>query len=152
VTITGAGRIPSLFLESPYWEKTVDDALKSYGVQRGTFAFLQLSQLFQWIIDPNEPANWAKHLIKEPLEGLAPKKVLAQVSEFDAQIPPHLMKFLAEQLGVDLTNTTMWGAEHSYLAVPDPIESVMFAARAQIVHFFLTGEICKPNFAEGTCP
>jgi dienelactone hydrolase len=154
VSTTGAGRMPEIFMGGSYWESRVKHALEGFGVERGTFPLLQLMQIFQWIVDPSEPANWAKYMKEEPFEGITPKPVMLQVSEWDAMIPPHLSRFLAEVLGVaeDMQHSTMWGVEHGHLAVPDPIESVTYIARQQIVHFFKTGEVCVPNYTIGTCP
>jgi dienelactone hydrolase len=151
VWITSAAKLPSIFLEGQYWSGLTNDTLVEMGIEKETLAFLQLTQIFQWIVDANDPGNWARRIKLDPVEGIPPKPVMLQIAELNTVIPFHLSQYLADQMGVDLTHTTMPGVEHGYLAVPDPIMTVTNAAREQVVHFFKTGEVCVPDFVQGTC-
>jgi dienelactone hydrolase len=143
--VTGAPLV-DIMLGSPAFKQLKDDTLKKFGITEGSLDYLQkIAGIFHMAIDPGDAGNFAAML--------DPKSVMIQVAGQDQVIPPKFVEHFAGLAGVPTTDTTYAGQGHGFLLKPDPAGSLTatVAAQTQVVKFLLTGTICKPDVAAGTC-
>jgi hypothetical protein len=167
------GPAASIYLaenSAPAWDAIKKKVLAENKVEEGTAAYYQLLNLFHWVVDPAEPANFAPFISgatqlpdllcagtpKPPhcaLTGnkIPKKKVMYLLAEKDTTIPKVFGQYLADAAGVDTTNTVYAGQEHHVFLEPSPDKLATQAAQAQLVTFITTGGVCKPNLTAGTC-
>jgi hypothetical protein len=151
-----------VFLGSPTYGPLVDTVLPSLKITKGSFAYVRTFEtIFQWVLDPADPGNFAKHLKLVPLPDLVaktdgsvlvPKKeVIVTLATNDEVIPIDFGKYLAAAAGIDVTKTTYTAQKHGMLLVASPDQKATDALRAQIVKFFSAGTVCTPNLTDGSC-
>jgi len=152
-----------VFLNSPKYGPLVDTVLPALGITKGSYAYVQTFEtIFQWVLDPADPGNFAKHLKTVQLPDLVastptnpvlvPKKeVLMTLAANDDVIPIDYGKYLAAAAGVDVLKTTYSGQKHGMLLEASPDQKATEALHAQILNFFSAGTVCTPNLTAGTC-
>lgn len=121
---------------------------------------LKLFHILQWIVDPGDAANFAKYVKTEQLKDLVAtevagtdvmvpaKDVLFQIAGKDSVIPTELQESLAAWMGIDVTDSTYSDSDHGFIFNEGLTTA---SAQTQMVKFLLTGQVCKPNTAAGTC-
>jgi len=163
LNVPGAPMVDIIFT-APSFKSIKDDILKAQNVKEGSLDYLRLLTTFKWILDPADPANFARYV---QLSGLPDatsttgakvptKQVLVQLAGKDKTIPVALGSFLARQMGVStavLARTTYPNQGHGFLLSPDPKSSLAAtkAAQTQMAMFLVSGTICTPNTTTGTC-
>lgn len=163
LNVPGAPLVDIIFTADNF-KSTKDEILKSQNVKEGSLDYLRLLTTFQWILDPSDPANFARHVELSALPDatgssgakVPTKEVIVQLAGQDKTIPQNLGSFLAQQMGIsvtELTKTTYTNQGHGFLLSPDPKTSLAAttAAQTQMATFLLSGTICTPNTSTGTC-
>ena len=153
-----------IILTSPGYKETKESILKANNVKEGTLGYLRLATIFNWIMDPADPGNFARYTHKGGLKDLVkssastpemikPKEVMIQLAGKDQTVPLALGQHLAKLMEVIVTDTTYADQGHGFLHTPDPVGSKMAttAARLQLMEFLKTGKTCKPDVKAGTC-
>ncbi len=148
-----------IVLTSPGYKADKDALLKANDVKEGTLGYLRLANTFHWIMDPADPGNFARYTQKGGLEdqvlgaSITSKEVMIQLAGKDQTVPLALGQYLAKLMEVTVTDTTYEHQGHGFLHTADPAGTSMAttAARKQVIEFFTTGKVCKPDVKAGTC-
>jgi dienelactone hydrolase len=147
---------------SPGFKDRKDAIYAAQNVKPGTLAELRLLTTFKWILDPADPANFAKYIKDQSLpdlitKGKVPAKdIMVMLAGNDQTIPVALGQNLARLIDLpaaDMTRSTYPNAGHIFLLFPDPAGEIgaTLSAQQQVGNFFLTGTVCKPNTSNSTC-
>jgi hypothetical protein len=70
--------------------------------------FSPIATLFQTVEEPAEPADFAPHVVREPLAGDPPRNVLLIGGYLDEYFSPRTIEGLAVALGVDLAGDVVY--------------------------------------------
>ncbi|MBK8481948.1 MAG: hypothetical protein IPL40_12360 [Proteobacteria bacterium] len=157
----GGAPVVRIFEDTPDvdFRGVVDGLLQQRGITRGSVEALRLFHTLQWVVDPADPANFARYLTQASLpdlvasqqEGrsiaLAPKQVLAQLATADAVIPPERQAALAGWI-VGPAQQSGYPVGHGFLLLPDAAApAATTLAQQQLAHFLLSGEVCTPELS-----
>ena len=158
----GGGTFTDIAADSPAFQAQLNQLVTSLGVTPGSAAFLQLLQVFKWVIDPADPINFASTLAARGIP------ILGQAARCDNVVPNKenqlfyglLGKAPTNPVGPQANSTMQWymldtttacptdgttgqGATHGFLldfALPAPTNPTLtLKAQANARDFLLTG-------------
>jgi len=93
--------------------------------------------------DHSDAATWASHVIRQPIAGQAPKRVLVQESIGDAQVPNVATRILVRELGIPLLTpaiTPVYGVDEQ----PGPLDSAYTQWDSNLMPRPPVGDIALP--------
>ncbi|MCA9670776.1 MAG: hypothetical protein KC503_34505 [Myxococcales bacterium] len=157
LNVPGSRWVFGLVVDSQAFKPLLDGVRQQRGITPGTLADLQLLTTFQWIIDPADPANFARFIKTAALPDLVTqqdvpaKEVIVQVAGADTTVTTASTQYLAQQIGVATTDTTYAGQGHGMLLAPSPDAPATAACQSQMATFFASGMVCKPDLQTGAC-
>ena len=154
-------------LASGGFASIVDQYLMQIGVMRGTPEFAQLEQTADWVLDPIDPWNVGKFIVRAPLTSYltgtpnAPKMIIQEEPGMDMTIPPPFQEAFALELfgpgGLDanhhvqgrqndgtVVSTYFPNAGHSTVIYLQPDPAGGAAMRAQLTTFITTSGATLP--------
>lgn len=155
----GGAPVVRIFQDTPDvdFAGAVDALLAQRGVRRGSVEALRLFHTLQWVVDPGDPANFARYLTQASLPDLVatqqqgaavtvpPKQVLAQLGSKDGVIPPERQAALAGWIG-GATPPSSYAVGHGFLLRPEPgLPAATAVAQEQAAEFLRTGQVCTPD-------
>jgi len=157
--------LPNIIFNGAAWKDIKAAVLASQNVTEGSIDYLKLGTIFNWILDPADPGNFARYLktkqlpdlVKNPA-GTTPvpaKQFIMQLATNDQVIPIQFGQYLASAAGLDPTllkdKLTYANQGHGFLLKPDPDLPATAAAQTQAAVFLTTGTVCTPNLTAGSC-
>jgi hypothetical protein len=96
----GGGTFTDIAADSPAFQAQLNQLVTSLGVTPGSAAFVQLLQVFKWVIDPADPINFASTLAARGIP------ILGQAARCDNVVPNKENQLFYGLLGKAPTNPT----------------------------------------------
>ncbi|MBN1945967.1 MAG: hypothetical protein JW797_09845 [Bradymonadales bacterium] len=112
---------------SPQLGGLVSGLLEEQGIERDSLAYWELLNTIQWMLDPADPINFARYVLREPLVEQEPKRLLLLWANDDEVFPLATMEALAMMLGINRDDpeqlkwygTVEAPVGHSFIITPD---------------------------------
>jgi hypothetical protein len=166
LSVPGAPLV-QIILTSPDYTTTKNALLQGLGIKEGSLDYLKLGTTFTWIIDPADPANFARYVktdqlvdqVQTTLLGkttyVTAKEVIIQLAGKDEVIPVELGEYLAGVMDVDTTKSgksVYANQKHGFLLQEGTTEpEATTAAQTQMTTFLTDGTVCTPVISTGAC-
>ncbi len=118
LNVPGAGLVP-MFDESTFFRMQVEAFYARHGVVLGSADHARFQNIAHWMFDGVDPINVARHLVHEPIAGVAMpaggREVLVQMATLDFIIPEEATLRLVEEANVPMED---YFGGHAFIVLP----------------------------------